>query len=236
MAQKSVKKSIVKPHKEKSVGRTAEELEYDFNDCPLNNEASPHEDYNKEIHLRGRKRPSPSEDNEAFGGDVAVMLEKFGADISKALQAKRKRIEMCTKSSLENRNHKIEQIWNTQKNDRKKLNDEYNKQFEAIFQQWENDILKSKDQEDRLGNLYRQQQKLFQQMRVVQGQRVKTLKQLMDQFLKSLEELEQAHSAQHSSVQNELRKEMALFQKKILMETQQQEMANVRKSLQSMLL
>uniref|UniRef100_A0A8C4RQV0 Synaptonemal complex protein 3 n=1 Tax=Erpetoichthys calabaricus TaxID=27687 RepID=A0A8C4RQV0_ERPCA len=152
-------------------------------------------------------------------GDVAVMLEKFGADISKALQAKRKRIEMCTKSSLENRNHKIEQIWNTQKNDRKKLNDEYNKQFEAIFQQWENDILKSKDQEDRLGNLYRQQQKLFQQMRVVQGQRVKTLKQLMDQFLKSLEELEQAHSAQHSSVQNELRKEMALFQKKILMET-----------------
>ncbi|XP_051780621.1 synaptonemal complex protein 3 isoform X2 [Erpetoichthys calabaricus] len=203
MAQKSVKKSIVKPHKEKSVGRTAEELEYDFNDCPLNNEASPHEDYNKEIHLRGRKRPSPSEDNEAFGGDVAVMLEKFGADISKALQAKRKRIEMCTKSSLENRNHKIEQIWNTQKNDRKKLNDEYNKQFEAIFQQWENDILKSKDQEDRLG---------------------------------SLEELEQAHSAQHSSVQNELRKEMALFQKKILMETQQQEMANVRKSLQSMLL
>ncbi|XP_039604555.1 synaptonemal complex protein 3 [Polypterus senegalus] len=164
------------------------------------------------------------------------MLEKFGADISKALQAKRKRIEMCTKSSLENRNHKIEQIWNTQKNDRKKLNDEYNKQFEAIFQQWENDIQKSKDQEDKLGNLYRQQQKLFQQMRVVQGQRVKTLKQLMDQFLKSLEELEQAHSAQHSSVQNELRKEMALFQKKILMETQQQEMANVRKSLQSMLL
>ncbi|MGH0184746.1 UNVERIFIED_CONTAM: hypothetical protein FKN15_016025, partial [Acipenser sinensis] len=121
-------------------------------------------------------------------------------------------------------------------NCRNKLTDDYSKQFTTVFQQWESDVQKYKDQEDKLGNMFRQQQKLFQQMRVMQGQRLKTVKQLLDQFVKNLEELESSHSAQHSTIQNELRKEMALFQKKILMDTQQQEMASVRKSLQSMLM
>lgn len=73
-------------------------------------------------------------------------------------------------------------------------------------------------------------------MRVVQGQRLKSIKQLFDQFLKNLEDLEKSHTEQQSAVQSELRKEMALFQKRILMDTQQQEMATVRKSLQSMLM
>ncbi|XP_067913037.1 synaptonemal complex protein 3 isoform X4 [Heterodontus francisci] len=117
-----------------------------------------------------------------------------------------------------------------------KLTDDYCKQFTGIFQQWEKDIQKAKDQEEKIENLFRQQQKLFQQMRVVQGQRLKSIKQLFDQFLKNLEELEKSHTEQQSAVQSELRKEMALFQKRILMDTQQQEMATVRKSLQSMLM
>ncbi|XP_062921748.1 synaptonemal complex protein 3 isoform X4 [Mobula hypostoma] len=119
---------------------------------------------------------------------------------------------------------------------RQKLSDDYCKQFTGIFQQWEKDIQKAKDQEEKIENLFRQQQKLFQQMRVVQGQRLKSIKQLFDQFLKNLEELEKTHTEQQSAVQSELRKEMALFQKRILMDTQQQEMATVRKSLQSMLM
>ncbi|XP_033850637.2 synaptonemal complex protein 3-like isoform X1 [Acipenser ruthenus] len=190
---------------------------------------------------RGRKRPvitEPDEETDDIpaGGDVTTMLERFGADINKALSAKRKRMEVYTKSSLKTSNLKIEQIWKAQQNDRNKLTDDYSKQFTTVFQQWESDVQKYKDQEDKLGNMFRQQQKLFQQMRVVQGQRLKTVKQLLDQFVKKLEELESSHSAQHSTIQNELRKEMALFQKKILMDTQQQEMASVRKSLQSMLM
>uniref|UniRef100_W5N0H3 Synaptonemal complex protein 3 n=2 Tax=Lepisosteus oculatus TaxID=7918 RepID=W5N0H3_LEPOC len=180
----------------------------------------------------------PEEEGEDFpiGGDVRSMLERFGADIRKALLAKRKRLENCSKSSLKTSNEKIEQIWKAQQNDRNKLNDDYSKQFTAVFQQWESDIHKSKDQEDKLESLFRQQQKLFQQMRVIQGQRLKTLKQLFDQYIKAFEEMEKTHITQHSAVQNELRKEMALFQKKILMDTQQQEMATVRKSLQSILM
>ncbi|XP_018111840.1 synaptonemal complex protein 3 isoform X2 [Xenopus laevis] len=157
------------------------------------------------------------------------------ADISKALLAKRKRLETYTKASLKTSNMKIEQVWKTQQEDRQKLSNEYSQQFLDLFQQWEVDVQKAEEQEEKLTNMFRQQQKLFQQARIVQSQRLKTIKQLHEQFLKSVSDLEKTHENHLSGAQNELKKEMALLQKKIMMDTQQQEMASVRKSLQSML-
>ncbi|NXJ20120.1 SYCP3 protein, partial [Dicrurus megarhynchus] len=168
-------------------------------------------------------------------GEVQNMLERFGADINKALSAKRKRLEMYTKASLKTSNQKIEYVWKTQQEQRQKLNHEFSQQFLTLFQQWDVDVQKAEEQEEKLANMLRQQQKVFQQARIVQSQRLKTIKQLYEQFLKSMEELEKSNENLLAGAQNELRKEMAMLQKKIMMDTQQQEMATVRKSLQSML-
>ncbi|NXG92875.1 SYCP3 protein, partial [Stercorarius parasiticus] len=168
-------------------------------------------------------------------GEVQNMLERFGADINKALLAKRKRLEMYTKASLKTSNQKIEHVWKTQQEQRQKLNHEFSQQFLTLFQQWDVDVQKAEEQEEKLANMFRQQQKVFQQARVVQSQRLKTIKQLYEQFSKSMEELEKSNENLLAGAQSELRKEMALLQKKIMMDTQQQEMATVRKSLQSML-
>ncbi|KFP98950.1 Synaptonemal complex protein 3 [Haliaeetus albicilla] len=168
-------------------------------------------------------------------GEVQNMLERFGADINKALLAKRKRLEMYTKASLKTSNQKIEHVWKTQQEQRQKLNHEFSQQFLTLFQQWDVDVQKAEEQEEKLANMFRQQQKVFQQARVVQSQRLKTIKQLYEQFLKSMEELEKSNENLLAGAQSELRKEMAMLQKKIMMDTQQQEMATVRKSLQSML-
>ncbi|XP_052525270.1 synaptonemal complex protein 3 isoform X1 [Tympanuchus pallidicinctus] len=168
-------------------------------------------------------------------GEVQNMLERFGADINKALLAKRKRLEMYTKASLKTSNQKIEHVWKTQQEQRHKLNHEFSQQFLTVFQQWDVDVQKAEEQEEKLANMLRQQQKVFQQARIVQSQRLKTIKQLYEQFLKSMEELEKNNETLLAGAQNELRKEMAMLQKKIMMDTQQQEMATVRKSLQSML-
>ncbi|NWX34399.1 SYCP3 protein, partial [Notiomystis cincta] len=168
-------------------------------------------------------------------GEVQNMLERFGADINKALLAKRKRLEMYTKASLKTSNQKIEHVWKTQQEQRQKLNHEFSQQFLTLFQQWDVDVQKAEEQEEKLANMFRQQQKVFQQARIVQSQRLKTIKQLYEQFLKSMEELEKSNENLLAGAQNELRKEMAMLQKKIMMDTQQQEMATVRKSLQSML-
>ncbi|XP_044844311.1 synaptonemal complex protein 3 isoform X4 [Mauremys mutica] len=190
------------------------------------------------IEKHGKKRPSVTPHavvEEDVGGEVQTMLERFGADINKALLAKRKRLEMYTKASLKTSNQKIEHVWKTQQEQRQKLNQEYSQQFLTLFQQWDMDMQKGEEQEEKLANMFRQQQKVFQQARIVQSQRLKTIKQLYEQFLKSMEELEKNHENLLAGAQNELRKEMAMLQKKIMMDTQQQEMATVRKSLQSML-
>ncbi|NXU73454.1 SYCP3 protein, partial [Oreotrochilus melanogaster] len=172
---------------------------------------------------------------QVFEGEVQNMLERFGADINKALLAKRKRLEMYTKASLKTSNQKIEHVWKTQQEQRQKLNHEFSQQFLTLFQQWDVDVQKAEEQEEKLANMFRQQQKVFQQARIVQSQRLKTIKQLYEQFLKSMEDLEKSNENLLAGAQSELRKEMALLQKKIMMDTQQQEMATVRKSLQSML-
>lgn len=138
-----------------------------------------------------------------------------------------------------------------------KLSDEYQKQVHTVLSQLESDLTKSKTEEENLRELLKKMEKTFQQQRIVQTQRMKTIRKLHDQYMKGMSDLSEAHQAQQTAMQTELKKEMALLQKKILMETvswisgrvigtsgitirfcsiqQQQELSNVRHSLLSML-
>ncbi|MBN3303682.1 SYCP3 protein, partial [Amia calva] len=151
------------------------------------------------------------------------------------MQAKKKRLDAYAKSSLKSSNQKLEQMWKTQQNQRLKLTQDYSQQFYSVLQQWEAEVQKSEEQEEKLNTFVRQQQKFFQQARIVQSQKLKTIRQMYEQFVKNTEEMEKSQEAFLMGAQTELRKEMSLLQKKIMMDTQQQEMATVRKSLQSML-
>ncbi|XP_040840236.1 synaptonemal complex protein 3 [Ochotona curzoniae] len=185
------------------------------------------------VNKRGKKRPSRL--FEDVGGEVQSMLERFGADIHKALLAKRKRLENYTKASFKNSNQIIEHFWRAQQEKRRELHQEFSQQFQTLFQQWDLDLQNSVEQEEKLTNLFRQQQKAFQQSRNLQSQRLKTIRQLCEQLIKNMEDLEKNDENLFNGTQTEFKKEMAMLQKKIMMETQQQEMASVRKSLQSVL-
>ncbi|XP_037676874.1 synaptonemal complex protein 3-like [Choloepus didactylus] len=184
----------------------------------------------------GKKRPSARTIEEEVGGEVHSMLEKLGDDITKSLLAKRKRFEMNTNASLNTSNQKFEHVWKAQHEQRKNLNYDYSQQFSTLFQQWDKDLQKAGEQEEKLHDMFRQQQKVFQQYRIIQNQRVKAIRKLYEQFLKGIEDLEKDHENHLTEAQRELKEEMALLQKKMLMETQRQEVAAVRKSLQSLLL
>ncbi|XP_027631513.1 synaptonemal complex protein 3 [Tupaia chinensis] len=170
------------------------------------------------IEKHGKKRCSTGL-VEDVGGEVQNMLERFGADINKALIAKQKRLEMYTKASIKTSNQKLDHVWKTQQDQRQKLGQEFSQQFMTVFEQWDLDMQKTEEQEEKLANLFRQQQKLFQQSRIVQSQRLKTIRQLYEQFTKSMEDLEKEHDNLLTGAQSELRKEMAMLQKKIMMET-----------------
>nr|XP_037852557.1 synaptonemal complex protein 3 isoform X1 [Chlorocebus sabaeus] len=133
-----------------------------------------------------RKKRSSAGVVEDMGGEVQNMLEGVGVDINKALLAKRKRLEMYTKASLKTSNQKIEHVWKTQQDQRQKLNQEYSQQFLTLFQQWDLDMQKAEEQEEKI---------------------------------LSMEELEKNHDNLLTGAQNEFKKEMAMLQKKIMMET-----------------
>ncbi|KAJ0003977.1 hypothetical protein NQD34_010191 [Periophthalmus magnuspinnatus] len=159
----------------------------------------------------------------------------FVADISKSVQAKKKRLEALTKNYMKGSQQKLEQLWSNYHSERQKMMAQYSQQFSVALQQWEAEAQRAEEQKEKLNNLVRQQQKVLQQSRVVQNQNLKTIRELYEQFMKNMGEMEKSHETFLQGAQQELRKEMATLQKKILMDTQQQEMATVRKSLQSML-
>nr|XP_031532387.1 synaptonemal complex protein 3-like isoform X2 [Vicugna pacos] len=163
------------------------------------------------------------------------MLEGFQDDIKRALLAKRKMFEMNMKASISTTNAKIGHVWKTQLEQRQNLHLRYSRQLRTLLREWNIDVQKAQEQEEKLANMFREQRKILRQARIVQYQRLKKMKNLYEQFLKSMEELEKDHEHLLTDEQSKIRQEMAKLQNKILLEAQQQELAMVRKSLQSLL-
>ncbi|XP_032187635.1 synaptonemal complex protein 3-like [Mustela erminea] len=169
------------------------------------------------------------------GNELQNMLERFEGDTKRIFYAKRKRCMMDTRASVKSINQKIERVWKTQEEQRQKLYHEYCQQFLTLFQEWDTDVQKTKEEEEKLANIFRQQQKVLQRSRIVQSQRMQAIKELYEQFLKSKEDLEKNQENFLIGEQSELGKEMVVLQKHLMMAHQQQEVATVRKSLQSLL-
>ncbi|XP_062401128.1 synaptonemal complex protein 3-like [Sardina pilchardus] len=184
------------------------------------------------------KRSRQLMSNEDFlpGENFRTMIDQFGANVNQAFLAKKKQLHAFTSSSLKTSNQKMVQLWQNQQRERGQLTKDYTSQFNAVFQQWKTDVQKSKEMDEKLVNMFQHQQNMFQHMRAAQGQRLKTLKHLMDQYIQSLQEVEKTHSEEQGVLLTDLRQEMSAYQKNMLIVTQKQEMASVRKSLQSMLM
>jgi len=167
--------------------------------------------------------------------EMSSLLNTFGADISKTLSTKRKRLTTFTNASMKTSNRKYDEIFMSQQSEREKIQEEFGKQIGSVFTQWEGDIQKSKDAEEKLEAIVKQLQKTLQQQRVIQNQRLKSLKTLQDQYMKGVNDLSKIHREQQLNINAELRKDLSNLQKKMMDDARQEEMTNVRKSLQSML-
>ncbi|XP_045852351.1 synaptonemal complex protein 3-like [Meles meles] len=190
---------------------------------------------NPVTHERGRKRPSAETFEEDVGNEVRKMLQGLGADIKQALLAKRTMFEMNTKASVKTTNEKIEHVWKIQQEERQNLRLKYSRQFLTLFWEWDADMRKAQEQEEKLAGMFQEQRKLLQQARVVQNQRLQKIKKLYEQFSESTQDLEKEHERLLADEQREVREEMTKLQDKIMMEAQRQKLAIVQKHLHSLL-
>ncbi|VCW78203.1 unnamed protein product [Gulo gulo] len=92
--------------------------------------------------------------------------------------------EMNAKASVKTTNEKIEHVWKTQQEERQNLHLKYSQQFLTLFWEWDTDMQRAQEQEEKLAGMFREQRKILQQARVVQNQRLQKIKNLYEQFLK----------------------------------------------------
>uniref|UniRef100_A0A8C0JIU4 XLR/SYCP3/FAM9 domain-containing protein n=1 Tax=Canis lupus dingo TaxID=286419 RepID=A0A8C0JIU4_CANLU len=127
--------------------------------------------------------PTPLRTQRSLGDDRTRGRSLPPSGIIQALLAKRKMFEANAKASLKSTNEKMEQGWKIQKL-RQNLHFKYSQQFLTLFQKWDTDMRKAQEQEAELAHMFQEQQKILQQARIVQNQRLEKLRNVYKEFLK----------------------------------------------------
>ncbi|XP_052026301.1 synaptonemal complex protein 3-like [Apodemus sylvaticus] len=164
-------------------------------------------------------KKSPIELFTDAGEKVEVILGKIGVDINRALTAKRQRMETSAQQSFEGVEMKMKDVWNSHEDALAQLNEESAQAFTNLFEQWDEDFKKFREQHEKLVNDFKEQEKVFQQARFIQSQRLRTIQQVHEEFLKNLEDLEIRNDALLTGTQSELKEEINKLQRKIMRES-----------------
>ncbi|XP_060230697.1 synaptonemal complex protein 3-like [Meriones unguiculatus] len=148
------------------------------------------------------------------GYEVKNKLEKIGAQLSSVVVENKTRMQSYVKSVVKDCNRNIKEHWKVHQEEMREFKIEYTEQTISVFKQWDSDIKQVEDQENELTGIFNQQQKTFQQARMLQTDSLKALKQADDEFLKDLEDLEN-YSSVLKSIRNEFKKQKTLLQRNI---------------------
>lgn len=171
---------------------------------------------------------------ETGGGDMNNMLSSFGANVEKTLSARRQRLSSFTSVALKTSSRKYEELYTAQQAERDALRSKFDAQLASVVAQCDGDAQKAKENNEKLEATIQHVQKSLQQQRVVQNQRIKSMKGLQENFIKGLRELSTSHQDQQVNINSVLKKDIQTLQKKMMDDTRKEEFANVRNSLQSM--
>ncbi|XP_054710350.1 synaptonemal complex protein 3-like [Uloborus diversus] len=163
------------------------------------------------------------------------MLEKFGNEVNKTMQVKKKKMEQFTQETMRMTVNKIFEVSKKQYLEREKVIEQFRNQFFSMIHEAETEVAKAKEAEAKFQKFMTQNQKQQQQFRSSQVLRLQSLKNMSEEFSKGMNALEENHIQSFASVHDELRKDMALMLKKMMGETQQQEMSNIRNQLKHIL-
>ncbi|KAF6390904.1 hypothetical protein mRhiFer1_016443 [Rhinolophus ferrumequinum] len=173
---------------------------------------------------------------EDVGNEFQNMLQGIKDDIKKIFHVRKMRFLENSTASIKTFNQKVEEVGKTQQEQRQKLFRHYFQDFTTFFQQWAMDMKKTKEEEEKLANLFHEHRKLFHQARAVQLLTQKKITDLFKEFLKSVEDLEKVHERFFTDENSEFGQEMAKLENVILVDAQQHDLAVIRQSLQPLLI
>ncbi|GBN31577.1 hypothetical protein AVEN_213214-1 [Araneus ventricosus] len=111
----------------------------------------------------------------------------------------------------------------------------FKSEFYTMAQQATDELKKMKQVEEKIENLLKLKEKGKEKERKAYFLQLQEFKKLNEEFSKGMHDLELNQSKQCAEVLDELRRDISQLQKKILVETQQKEMGNIRKHLKQSL-
>ncbi|XP_063236355.1 synaptonemal complex protein 3-like [Bacillus rossius redtenbacheri] len=138
-----------------------------------------------------------------------------------------------TRSTVQVSNCRVSEMCRRQAGERAAQLEEARNAMCTALDQWEHDIKRSEEQEEKIIKMAQQQVKMLQQTRLSHMEQVMKLRQLCSGIPKRAEEVESQHRKECDKMQAELKTELTGLQKKIMLETQKEELANMQKTLQS---
>lgn len=174
----------------------------------------------------------PEEVDEDMEDEMRNVLDKLRDNITNSLLEKRRRTQMYSENVSKQTNYKMKQAWKNKEQQMLKADNEHYQQFMDLFKQWELAKQNYEKQQKHLIDILQQQKRMLRQCKIKQNQKMKLIMQMYTQYMQHMKDKD--NNILMASF-TELKEEMAEYQRKYMMETQQQEIANIRKSLQSIL-
>merc|ERR1719456_1197101 len=167
--------------------------------------------------------------------DMSTFLNMMQTTLAQKTGAKRKRSEQFLNASVKVSAKKTEDIMQRQGTERRKLQEQYQVQVDTLTNTWEGEIEKCKEMEEKLASTFRTQQKFYTTLRVNQTKILNDLKNLAKQYKTASDELDKLHMNQQGDLPGELKREVSMLHKKFLMESQNAEVAKMKKNMQQII-
>ncbi|GFR10243.1 uncharacterized protein TNCT_336671 [Trichonephila clavata] len=167
----------------------------------------------------------------SFDAGMSKLLKRFKADLNEVVTVKKNCMEEFVKDSIKQTTNKVSEAIKVQIEDKGKAVQQFKSEFYSMIQQAAKELKKMKEIEEKIQNLVTLKENEKENERKVYFLQLQEFKRLNDEFCKDMKHLDLSHSKQYSVVLDEMRNDMTQLQKKMLMETQQKEMGNIRKHL-----
>ncbi|GAB1302785.1 hypothetical protein APTSU1_001802400 [Apodemus speciosus] len=175
------------------------------------------EEHNPVMHDNGNA--NAEEIVEDTRSQVQNVVEKIKGDINKTLHLKRKSMETYVKDSFKSSNEKLEQIWKMNKRERKNVNNQFCKQYISTFRKFDMDVQKFNEEQEKSAINYQAQQKTFKLSTSSQNPALKAIREMHENFMQGLMNLDTNNYDVLFDVDGELRKEMSAFKRSIMKHT-----------------
>ncbi|CAO2621742.1 Synaptonemal complex protein 3 [Lemmus lemmus] len=178
---------------------------------------------------------SSDQDEQQARESIQKMLQEIQGDITESYFERRKQFEQDIKSTTELLNDNLLSAFKVEQRARQLLSTRYSQMFGPLFQQWERDVLKFEQEENRFVNAANQHAKILEKCVIAQKKTIDEAEKISVQFLKNIKDLEDNHRRLDAIEQEAMQREIENLKMKLTTEDQHRDLRAIETCLHSLL-